>query len=68
MKVTAIIPDEMISEAMAMSKTKTITETLKVALTAYIRSQKIKQLGSAVLKEPLEFNYSAKQLRRINRE
>ena len=35
MKVTAIIPDEMISEAMAMSKTKTITETLKIALTTY---------------------------------
>lgn len=68
MKVTAIIPDEMISEAMAISKTKTITETLKVALTAYIRSQKIKQLGSAVLNEPLEFTNSAKQLRETNRE
>lgn len=68
MKVTAIIPDEMISEAMAMSKTKTITETLKIALTAYIRSQKIKELGSSVLNEPLDFNYSAKQLRNMNRE
>lgn len=42
MKVTAIIPNEMISEAMALSKTNTITETLK--RTAYIRSQKIKEL------------------------
>ncbi|MFO7825714.1 MAG: type II toxin-antitoxin system VapB family antitoxin, partial [Cyclobacterium sp.] len=44
MKVTAIIPDELIAEAMELSKADTITETVKIALIAYIRTQKIKQL------------------------
>jgi hypothetical protein len=45
MKVTAIIPDDLIAEAMELSKAETITETLKIALHTYIRSQKIKALG-----------------------
>jgi hypothetical protein len=68
MKVTAIISDEMIEEAMKYSQAKTITETLKIALEEYISMQKIKELNGSVLNEPLEFNYSAKQLRRKNRE
>lgn len=68
MKVTAIIPDELIAEAMDLSKSKTITETLKTALISYNRSQKIKQLGSAVLNEPLAFKYSAQEMRDLNRK
>jgi hypothetical protein len=33
MKVTAIIPDELIAEAMDFSKSETISDTLKIALT-----------------------------------
>jgi hypothetical protein len=68
MKVTAIISDEMIEEAMKYSQAKTITETLKIALEEYIAMQKIKELSGSVLNEPLQFDYSAKQLRRKNRE
>ncbi|WP_114750530.1 type II toxin-antitoxin system VapB family antitoxin [Pleomorphovibrio marinus] len=68
MKVTAIIPDDLIKEAMQVSKSETITETLKIALTSYIRSQKIKQIGAAVLKEPLEFKYTPQELRDLNRK
>ncbi|MBS9524848.1 type II toxin-antitoxin system VapB family antitoxin [Litoribacter ruber] len=68
MKVTAIIPDEMIEEAMRLSQAGTITEALKTALQEYISMQKLKELSSSVLNEPLEFNYSAKGLRKKNRE
>ncbi|MFC0262757.1 type II toxin-antitoxin system VapB family antitoxin [Fontibacter flavus] len=67
MKVTAIIPDDLINEAMALSQADTITETLKVALISYIRSQKIKQIGVTIVSEPLEFKYSAQELRDLNR-
>ncbi|EOZ99313.1 hypothetical protein A33Q_0691 [Indibacter alkaliphilus LW1] len=67
MKVTAIISRELIEEAMALSKADTITETLKVALVSYIRSQKVKQIGASVVSEPLEFKYSAQELRDLNR-
>ncbi|SNR94968.1 antitoxin of type II TA system, VapB [Belliella buryatensis] len=68
MKVTAIIPDDLIAEAMELSKSSTVTDTLKIALKTYIRSQKLKELGALVLNEPLEFKYSSQELREINRK
>ncbi len=68
MKVTAIIPDELITEAMELSKADTITETIKKALTIYIRTQKTKKLGEMILHEPLAFRYSAEELRDLNRK
>ena len=68
MKVTAIIPDDLIAEAMALSKAETITETLKIALHAYIRTQKLKELGNMILSEPLEFKYTSQELRELNRK
>lgn len=68
MKVTAIIPDDLIAEAMELSKSNTVTDTLKIALKTYIRSQKLKELGTLVLNEPLEFKYSSQELREINRK
>lgn len=67
MKVTAIISQELIEEAMELSKADTITEALKVALISYIRSQKVKQIGASIVSEPLEFKYSAQELRDLNR-
>lgn len=68
MKVTAIISDDLVQEAMELSKASSVTETLKIALVSYIRSQKIKKLGSNILNEPLEFKYSAQELRDLNRK
>ena len=68
MKVTAIIPDDLIAEAMELSKCSTVTDTLKIALKTYIRSQKLKELGALVLNEPLEFKYSSQELREINKK
>ncbi len=65
-KVTAIIPDELIREAMKHAKAKNITETLKIALKEYIALKRIKSLSASVLEEPLEFKYGANELRNKN--
>ncbi|EMS31422.1 hypothetical protein C943_02077 [Mariniradius saccharolyticus AK6] len=68
MKVTAIIPDNLVQETIELSQASSVTEALKIALVSYIRSQKIKKLGSNILNEPLEFKYSAQELRDLNRK
>lgn len=68
MKVTAIIDDDMINEAIKFSNAKTITAALKTALEEYIHTQKIKE-AIQDLKEngPLEFAYTAEEIRELNR-
>ena len=68
MKVTAIIDDKTIEEAMKYSRASTITEALKVALKEYITLQKLKELGKMVKKDPMKFSYSADEIRNVNRE
>lgn len=68
MKVTAIIDDKTIEEAMKYSRASTITEALKVALKEYITLQKLKELGKMVKKDPMKFSYSADETRNVNRE
>jgi hypothetical protein len=66
MKVTALIPDEMIREAMELSNTSTVTDALKTALTHYISIEKIKRASENMVTEPLEFYYTAAELRSKN--
>jgi hypothetical protein len=66
MKVTVILPDELVKEALQYTKADTITEALKIALKGYISNQKFKKMSLSILQEPLEFNYSAKELREKN--
>ena len=68
MKVTAIIDDTIIQEAIKYSRADTITDALKVALREYISIQKLKQLGRKVKDNPLKFQHSADQIREVNRE
>lgn len=68
MKVTAIIDENVIKDAMKYSKASTITETLKVALNEYIRLQKLKELGTLVKDKPIQFQYSADEIRNLNRQ
>lgn len=68
MKVTAIIDDNLIKEAMKYANTSTITEAVKVALNAYVSTQKLKDLGASVKNNPLKFNTSAEDIRNTNRE
>ncbi len=68
MKVTAIIEDDIIKAAMRYSKSTTVTNALKVALKEYLRMQRLKELSEGVKKQPLNFNYSAEDIRNVNRE
>ncbi|MBN2856785.1 MAG: DUF2191 domain-containing protein [Candidatus Delongbacteria bacterium] len=68
MKVTAIIQDELIEEVMAKTKGKNITESLKTALTEWLRMQRIKDLNRQVAESPLDFKYGAEELRELNRK
>lgn len=66
MKVTALLPDEMIREAMEFSESSTVTDALKTALARYISIEKIKRASESIVAEPLEFYYTAQDLRSKN--
>ncbi len=66
MKVTALISDELISEVMEVSNAKNITEALKIALSEYLSIQKLKATSKLIAAEPLEFYYTAEELRKNN--
>jgi len=70
MKITALVPEELIDEVKKYSGGKNITESLIIALNDYICRQKIKKSIQKVKKNPLEFNldFSAEQVRKLNRE
>jgi hypothetical protein len=68
MKVTAIIDDAIIKDAMKYSRASNVTETLKVALNEYVRLQKLKALSRMIKEEPVQFNLSAEEIRNLNRE
>ena len=67
MKVTALIPDELIKEAKAMSKARNITEAVIIALNTYISIQKLKAMGESIDSNPLKFKYTAEGIRNLNR-
>lgn len=66
MKLTALISDKLISEVMKVSKAKNITEALKIALSEYLSIQKLKASSKLIAAEPLEFYYTADELRKNN--
>ena len=68
MKVTALIDDKMIQEAVKYSNAKNITEALKVALREYIAIEKTKELIKQVEIENFEFTHTAEEIRNINRQ
>ena len=69
MKVTALLPDELVEEVKAHAKGQTLTESLTLALEEWLRLKKIAQLNAQVQKQPLEFSkgFSAARLRTVNR-
>lgn len=70
MKVTAIIPDEIIDEVKALTGKKTITESITLALSEWLKTQKIKKLNEHIQKKPLAFTegYSGTAIRNLNRK
>jgi hypothetical protein len=68
MKVTAILPEEMVEEVKKLSQGKNITDSLKIALQDWIKIQKLRQLNQEVKNTPVNFQYTAAEIRKINRE
>jgi len=55
MKVTAIIPDEIISDVQEYTDGKNITDSLIKALSDWLYIKRIQKLNNDVRKEPLQF-------------
>lgn len=70
MKVTALIPDNIIDEVKQFAGGKNLTESLIVALEEWISLKKVKKLNSEIEHKPFEFsdNFSAYKVRVINRK
>lgn len=69
MKVTALIPEDLIDEVKKATGGKNITESLIIALKSYLSQHKVNYLIDKVQEQPLQFNeeFSAYGIRKINR-
>ena len=69
MKVTALIPDDLIQELRRHSTGKNLTETLIIALDEWLSLKKIKKLNKLIEKSPLRFRkgYTPEKTRNLNR-
>jgi len=69
MKVTALIPDELIEKVKAKSGGKNITESLIIALNEYLNEKKVDDLINQINEAPIVWkkNYTAEGIRKINR-
>lgn len=69
MKITALIPEDLIAEVKKATGGKNITESLIIALKGYLAQRKVDYLIDQVQKETLQFNedYTAYGIRKINR-
>lgn len=69
MKVTAILPDDLITEVQKYTEGKNITDSLQKALSEWVKLAKVKKLNEKLRKKPLEFatNFSSEKVRKINR-
>ena len=68
-KVTALIPDDLINNVVKLSKGKNITDSLSIALEYYVHRKKIEQLIEHVDGAPLQFQegFTAEGIRELNR-
>jgi hypothetical protein len=69
MKVTAILPDDLIADVQKYSGGKNITDSLHKALIEWVKINKIKNLNSQLKFSPLSFKdgFNADSVRKINR-
>ena len=69
MKVTALIPDQLVKEVKHLSRGKNITNALIIALDEWISIKKIQTLNKKIAQKPLRFRqgYSAASIRKLNR-
>lgn len=69
MKVTALIPDNLVQQVKELTHAKTITESLVIAMQEFVAMQKLRALNQKVKKSPLLFQegFSANKIRKLNR-
>jgi hypothetical protein len=69
MKVTALIPDDLVAEVRDLAGGKNLTEALITALKEWARIQKLRALTARVRRAPLAFakGYSARSVRALSR-
>lgn len=69
MKITALLPDDLVDEVRKLTKAKNTTESLISALSEWVAIQRIKELNKEVEQHPLVFEegFSATSIRGINR-
>ena len=65
MKITALIPDEIINDIQEYTEGKNITDSLIKALSDWLYIKRIQKLNNDVRKEPLQFidGFNAETLR-----
>ena len=68
MKVTAIIPDEMISDIRKYTGGKNITDSLIRALEDWLYTRRLQELNEELSNQPVEFKegFTAEQIRKLN--
>lgn len=68
MKVTAIIDDNLINNAVNLSGAKNITEALRTILNDYVKSELLKQQIERLSKNPVHFQegFTAEKIRKLN--
>jgi hypothetical protein len=69
MKVTALIPDELINEVKALARGKNTTDAMIIAMSEWVSAKRLQALNEKIKKSPLEFtsDYSAAKVRELNR-
>ncbi|TAL33269.1 MAG: DUF2191 domain-containing protein [Spirochaetes bacterium] len=69
MKVTAILPDEIVSDVKKLAHGKNITDSLLIALEEWIAIKRIIALNNEISESPLRFRdgFSARDVRTANR-
>lgn len=69
MKVTAIIPDEIIADVQKFTEGKNITDSLIKALKDWLYTKRINYLNEELSKNPVEFKegFSAEGIRKLNK-
>ena len=70
MKVTALLPDDLVADVKQLTQGKNITDSLIKALSEWVSIQKIKSLNTQVARTPLVFKegFSSSSVRKINRQ
>jgi hypothetical protein len=68
MKVTAIIPDDMINDIRKYTGGKNITDSLIKALEDWLYTRRLQELNEELLNQPIEFKegFTAEKIRKIN--